>query len=131
VLVAFRKTLNRPTCFSYFRLSLVGTYFLSKPTFDYLDTVDNMVKTTYALTLFAAISLAAPVPNPDGSGNLIGAGADSSINELIGKFVPRNTEDGSVEHKNLIEEIPIIGAMLGNVSSSNIRSLLANDRPRQ
>jgi hypothetical protein len=131
VLVAFRKTLNRPTCFSYFRLSLVGTYFLSKPTFDYLDTVDNMVKTTYALTLFAAISLAAPVPNPDGSGNLIGAGADSSINELNGKLVPRNTEDGSVEHKNLIEEIPIIGAMLGNVSSSNIRSLLANDRPRQ
>lgn len=131
MLVAFRKTLNRPTCFSYFRLSLVGTYFLSKPTFDYLDTVDNMVKTTYALTLFAAISLAAPVPNPDGSGNLIGAGADSSINELIGKLVPRNTEDGSVEHKNLIEEIPIIGAMLGNVSSSNIRSLLANDRPRQ
>lgn len=79
-----------------------------------------MVKTTYALTLFAAVSLAAPVPNPDGSGNLIGAGADGSVNQLIAKLTSRATKEGSTEHKNLIEEIPIIGSMLGNVSVLDI-----------
>ncbi|KAJ5437509.1 hypothetical protein N7445_006053 [Penicillium cf. griseofulvum] len=50
-----------------------------------------MVKTTYALTLFAAVSLAAPVP------------------QLTG----RAEKQASVEHKNLIEGIPIIGPILG------------------
>ncbi|OQD93184.1 hypothetical protein PENSOL_c034G10362 [Penicillium solitum] len=49
-----------------------------------------MVKTTYALTLFAAVSLAAPVAQLNG----------------------RSEQQGSVEHKNLIEDIPIIGTML-------------------
>ncbi|CAI7645753.1 unnamed protein product [Penicillium glandicola] len=49
-----------------------------------------MVKTTFALTLFAAVSLAAPAV------------------QLTG----RDEKQGSVEHKNLIEDIPIIGSML-------------------
>ncbi|CAG8220233.1 unnamed protein product [Penicillium salamii] len=81
-----------------------------------------MVKTTYALTLFAAVSLAAPIANPDGSGNLIGAGADSAltgaVEQLTGKLDTRETKKTSNEHKNLIEEIPIIGSMLGNKHSS-------------
>lgn len=52
-----------------------------------------MVKTTYALTLFAAVSLAAPV---------------AQLNA-------RAEKQGSVEHKNLIEDIPIIGHMLAGV----------------
>lgn len=52
-----------------------------------------MVKTTYALTLFAAVSLAAPVAQLNG----------------------RAEQQGSVEHKNLIEDIPIIGEMLAGV----------------
>ncbi|KAJ5500922.1 hypothetical protein N7527_012043 [Penicillium freii] len=49
-----------------------------------------MVKTTYALTLFAAVSLAAPVAQLNG----------------------RAEKENSVEHKNLIEDIPILGKML-------------------
>lgn len=85
-----------------------------------------MVKTTYALTLFAAVSLAAPIANPDGSGNLIGAGADSAltgaVEQLTGKLDTRETKKTSNEHKNLIEEIPIIGSMLGNVRCLSIIS---------
>ncbi|CAG7924992.1 unnamed protein product [Penicillium olsonii] len=81
-----------------------------------------MVKTTYALTLFAAVSLAAPVPFPDGSGNLIGAGADSAltgaVEQLTGELGARDNKQGSNQHKNLIEEIPILGKMLGNKQSS-------------
>jgi hypothetical protein len=54
-----------------------------------------MVKTTYALTLFAAVSLAAPVPQLNG----------------------RAEKQTSVEHKNLIEGIPILGPLLGGVSA--------------
>lgn len=53
-----------------------------------------MVKTTYALTLFVAMSLAAPMPPAgndgtgvmarDGTGNFLGAGtADGAVNEMI------------------------------------------------
>lgn len=55
-----------------------------------------MVRTTYALTLFAAVSLAAPLPpagndatsvghmRRDGTGNFIGAGtADGAVNHMI------------------------------------------------
>ncbi|KAJ5333872.1 uncharacterized protein N7506_007655 [Penicillium brevicompactum] len=77
-----------------------------------------MVKTTYALTLFAAVSLAAPIPNPDGSGNLVGAGADSAlggaVQQLTHTLGMRDTKKTGNQHKNLIEEIPIIGKMLGN-----------------
>jgi hypothetical protein len=62
-----------------------------------------MVKTTYALTLFAAVSLAAPVPNPEISDSLLSHSGSG------------NQDDSSNQHKNLIEDIPIIGAMLGNV----------------
>ncbi|KAJ5554865.1 hypothetical protein N7535_007309, partial [Penicillium sp. DV-2018c] len=51
-----------------------------------------MVKSTYALTLFAAVSLAAPIEQP-------GARAD---------------KHGVVEHKNLIDDLPIVGSLLGN-----------------
>lgn len=61
-----------------------------------------MVKTTYALTLFVAMSLAAPMPPAgndmtgvmarDGTGNLIGAGtADGAVNEMVkGLVTPKN-----------------------------------------
>lgn len=55
-----------------------------------------MVKTTYALTLFAAVSLAAPLPpaasegngvdrmRRDGTGNLLGAGnANGAVNQMV------------------------------------------------
>lgn len=57
-----------------------------------------MVKTTYAVTLFAAVSMAAPMaPNSndytsvepmrrDGTGNFIGAGADGALNQLVGQL---------------------------------------------
>lgn len=61
-----------------------------------------MVKTTYALTLFAAVSLAAPVSNIEGNGNELGS---------------RATNEGSTEHKNIIDGLPIISELLGNVSS--------------
>lgn len=62
------------------------------------ETVDKMVKTTYALTVFAAVSMAAPMaPNGndytgvepmrrDGSDTLIGAGTDSALNQLVGQL---------------------------------------------
>jgi hypothetical protein len=88
-----------------------------------VSPVDIMVKTTYALTLFAAVSLAAPVPNPDGSGNLVGAGADSAlggaVQQLTHSLGMRDTKKTGNQHKNLIEEIPIIGKMLGNVRYSS------------
>ena len=58
-----------------------------------------MVKTTYALTLFAAVSLAAPVAQLNG----------------------RAEKQDSVEHKNLIEEIPIFGPMLAGVCAFQFR----------
>ncbi|KAJ5780240.1 hypothetical protein N7457_005400 [Penicillium paradoxum] len=51
-----------------------------------------MVKTTYALTLFAAVSLAAPVQQLDG----------------------RAIQKDSAEHENLIEELPLVGSLLGS-----------------
>ena len=78
-----------------------------------------MVKTTYALTLFAAASIAAPIAQPDGSGNLLGAGADGALNKLASKFTDHSEKKGSSnEHKNVIEDIPILGPMFGEVSNS-------------
>ncbi|KAJ5325004.1 hypothetical protein N7476_003604 [Penicillium atrosanguineum] len=63
-----------------------------------------MVKTTYALTVFVAMSLAAPLPPAgndvtgiiarDGTGNFIGAGtADGAVNEMIkGLATPKNDQ---------------------------------------
>lgn len=58
-----------------------------------------MVKTTYALTLFAAVSLAAPVA------------------QLTG----RAEKEGSVEHKNLIQDLPILGPILGGVCTFSLK----------
>lgn len=65
-----------------------------------------MVKTTYALTLFAAVSLAAPVQQLNG----------------------RATTEGSSEHKNLIADIPIIGSMLAAVCNCNSKKVSIRDR---
>lgn len=59
-----------------------------------------MVKTTYALTLFAAVSLAAPVQ----------------------QLNARATTEGSAENKNLIADIPVIGSILATVRKSNDKS---------
>lgn len=80
-----------------------------------------MVKTTYALTLFTAVSLAAPVQQArndamrrDGSGNLIGAGADGAMNQAIGEvFKDLSPRADGGEHRNLIEDIPVVGKLLG------------------
>jgi hypothetical protein len=57
-----------------------------------------MVKSTYAVTLFAALSMAAPMAptsneytgvepmRRDGTGNLLGAGADGALNSLVGQL---------------------------------------------
>lgn len=78
-----------------------------------------MVKTTYALTLFAAVSLAAPLPpagndansvdhmRRDGTGNFIGAGtADGAVNEMVKGLATPNSdhpqtgkEDGKKDNK--------------------------------
>lgn len=72
-----------------------------------------MVKTTYALTLFAAVSLAAPVPpagndgngvghmRRGGTGNFIGAGtADGAVNQMVENLAkPNSDHPESVEPK--------------------------------
>lgn len=72
-----------------------------------------MVKTTYALTLFVAMSLAAPLPpvgndatsvghmRRDGTGNLIGAGtADGAVNEMIkGLATPKSDHPDGEDKK--------------------------------
>jgi len=73
-----------------------------------------MVKTTYALTLFAAVSLAAPLApvgndvtsighmRRDGTGNLIGAGtADGAVNEMIkGLATPQSDRPDAEDKKS-------------------------------
>lgn len=79
------------------------------------------MKTTYALTLFTAVSLAAPVQQTqndpvrrDGSGNFIGAGADGAMNEAVGElFKDLSPRGNGGEHRNLIDGIPIVGSLLG------------------
>jgi hypothetical protein len=98
-----------------------------------------MVKTTYALTLFAAVSLAAPVSQLTGRAEKQGSVENKNIlqglpnlvcvywffNELDykkGKLTPTDKQNQVVkrdeshpEHKNIIDELPIIGKLLGNV----------------
>jgi hypothetical protein len=79
-----------------------------------------MVKTTYALTLFTAVSLAAPLPpsgndgnavghmRRDGTGNFIGAGtADGAVNQMVENLAkPNSDHPESVEpKKNKVDEI--------------------------
>lgn len=78
-----------------------------------------MVKTTYALTLFTAVSLAAPVQKSGsgGSENFIGAGtADGKVNDVVkGLFkelTPRGEEGASSSHGNLLAKLPIVGSLL-------------------
>jgi len=86
-----------------------------------------MVKTTYALTLFTAVSLAAPLRQTGGSGgseNLIGAGtAGGKVNDVVAdlfkELTPRDNNDNSnngdkvVKHGSLFEELPIVGSLFG------------------
>lgn len=100
------------------------------------------MKTTYALTLFAGVCLAAPVPQigdrvtgvdnlrRDGTGNLIGAGtADGAVNEMVKNLAtPSSDHPSSLDHKaaeikaaeqkqqkqqpSLLEEVPLVGPLL-------------------
>lgn len=79
----------------------------------------KMVKTIYAISLFTATGLAAPlrpVARDDG-GNFIGAGTahgavNDAVNGLLGKLTPRAEEAG---HTNLIDNLPVVGSLLGGV----------------
>lgn len=113
-----------------------------------------MVKTTYAVTLFAAVSMAAPmVPNAndytgvepmrrDGTGNLIGAGADGSLNQLVGQFysnlkkqnadlasqkTPKQraevAEAAKHQKPSILQDLPLIGGLIGNPVSANHRQM--------
>lgn len=99
-----------------------------------------MVKSTYALTLFAAVSLAAPVSQLTGRAEKQSSVEHESIlegapdlvcaywffNELEykkGKLTPTNKQsqivkrDGSQpEHHNVIDGLPILKDLFGNVS---------------
>lgn len=95
-----------------------------------------MVKTTYALTLFTAVSLAAPLRQSGGGGgseNLIGAGtAGGKVNDVVagilGKLAPRDNNDNSdsgdkvIRHGSLFEELPIVGSLFRD-SKKQSRSL--------
>ena len=69
-----------------------------------------MVKTTYALTLFVAMSLAAPLPPAgndvngvmarDGTGNFLGAGtADGAVNEMIKGLATPESDQPTADDK--------------------------------
>ena len=101
-----------------------------------------MVKTTYALTLFAAVSIAAPLQRNaldmaatqpmrrDGSGNLLGAGSGGAMNDLVGQAYSQlekqatdklgektaqrteGAQDARKHNANILENVPIVGSML-------------------
>ncbi|KAJ5732071.1 hypothetical protein N7493_003552 [Penicillium malachiteum] len=89
-----------------------------------------VVKTTYALTLFTAVSLAAPMQKggSGGSENFIGAGtANGQVNDVVkGLFkelTPRDSDDGgSSKHGNILDSIPLIGDLLGGSGNQEKRS---------
>ncbi|KAJ5702917.1 hypothetical protein N7488_010465 [Penicillium malachiteum] len=89
-----------------------------------------VVKTTYALTLFTAVSLAAPMQKggSGGSENFIGAGtANGQVNDVVkGLFkelTPRDSDDGgSSKHGNMLDSIPIIGSLLSGSGNQGKRS---------
>ncbi|KAJ6177840.1 hypothetical protein N7519_008301 [Penicillium mononematosum] len=74
-----------------------------------------MVKTTYALTLFAAVSLAAPVSQLTGRAEKQGSVEHKNILQgltNLNQIVKR--DESQPEHHNVIDELPIIGKLLGN-----------------
>lgn len=104
-----------------------------------------MVKTTYAVTLFAAVSMAAPMApssndytgvepmRRDGTGNLVGAGADGSLNQLVGQIysnmkkqnadlarqkTPKQkaavAEAAKHQKPSILQDLPLIGGLIGN-----------------
>ncbi|KAJ5604532.1 hypothetical protein N7510_009686 [Penicillium lagena] len=88
-----------------------------------------MVKSIVALTLFAAASIAVPVPQPgnnvntrDGGANLIG-GSDSGVAELLGGLTSRNS-DAPDEDKNggILAGIPILGSLLSKRDVQDLES---------
>jgi hypothetical protein len=111
-----------------------------------------MVKTTYAVTLFAAVSMAAPMApssndytgvepmRRDGTGNLVGAGADGSLNQLVGQLysnlkkqnadlarqkTPKQraevAEAAKHQKPSILQSLPLIGGLLGNPVSATPR----------
>lgn len=79
-----------------------------------------MVKTTYALTLFVAVSLAAPLPpagndgngvghtRRDGTGNFLGAGtADGAVNHVVEDLAKPNSDhpESMDPKKSKVDEI--------------------------
>lgn len=103
-----------------------------------------MVKATYAVTLFAAASMAAPLAphsndytgiepmRRDGTGNFIGAGADGSLNELVGQVysnleaqsadlarqkTPKQkaevAEAAKHQKASVLQGLPLVGSLLG------------------
>ncbi|CAP86700.1 hypothetical protein EN45_049570 [Penicillium chrysogenum] len=71
-----------------------------------------MVKTTYALTLFAAVSLAAPVSQLTGRAEKQVSAEHKNI--LQGLPIINQRDESEPEHHNVIDELPIIGKILGN-----------------
>lgn len=89
-----------------------------------------MVKTTYALTLFTAVSLAAPVQKGGSGGgeNFIGAGtANGQVNDVVkGLFkelLPRGDEKGASGLGGLLDNLPIVNSLLGSGGGKQKRSL--------
>ena len=96
-----------------------------------------MVKTTYALTLFAAVSLAAPVSELAGRSEKQGSGEHENIldgiplivcaylffNHKKGKLTPTDEQKDVLrrdvskpEHQNVIDKLPLLKELFGNVS---------------
>lgn len=79
-----------------------------------------MVKTSYAISLFTASALAAPLRQAprDGGENLIGAGTangvvNDAVNGIVRKLTPRDEAEHGTGHGNLIDKLPFVGSLLG------------------
>lgn len=103
-----------------------------------------MVKTIYAVTLFAAASMAAPMASAsndytgvepmrrDGTGNLLGAGADGALNQLVGQLYSNQqkqnadlarqkspkqkaavAEAAKKQKPGILQSLPLVGGLLG------------------
>ncbi|CDM37314.1 hypothetical protein DTO013E5_7562 [Penicillium roqueforti] len=85
-----------------------------------------MVKTTYALTLFAAVSLAAPVAQLTGRAEAQGSVEHKNIIgdiPLLGPMLAGKQDAKRDEHHNLIDELPVIGKLLGNDKQNQRRDI--------
>ena len=108
-----------------------------------------MVKTTYAVTLFAALSMAAPMASTsneytgvepmrrDGTGDFLGAGADGALNLLVGQLdsnlkkqnadlarqkTPKQkaeVAEAAKKKPNILQSLPLLGEFLKDEVSLN------------